>query len=180
MQETLAHDWRKRMVARSSICAMLFAIPVLAAVLIGFSSGLGGLPFGINSLASGPSQDSVDVASQAAGDSAALAASASTATARTPADSGAGGTGGGGTGGGAGGGGTGGGGTGGGTATGPTTGTLPGGDPPLNLGGGGSPSGGGNAGNPGLQLPGGAGDIVDDAASGAGQALGGLGLGGGN
>jgi hypothetical protein len=56
MQDTLAQDWRKRMAARSTVCAMLLAIPVLTAVLIGFSAGPGGLPFGISSLASGPSE----------------------------------------------------------------------------------------------------------------------------
>ena len=38
------------MVARSTIGALLLAVPVLAAAAIGFSAGPGGLPFGISSL----------------------------------------------------------------------------------------------------------------------------------
>ena len=59
MQETLAYEWRRRMAARSSLVAMLLAVPVMAAVVIGFSGGVGSLPFGISSLAGGPSADSV-------------------------------------------------------------------------------------------------------------------------
>jgi len=182
MQETLAHDWRKRMAARSSVCAMLFAIPVFVTLLIGYSGGLGGLPFGINSLARGPSQESVTVSGQGAQNAAAarLAASASTAAATTPAppsSTAAGATTGGGT---VGGGSTG---TGTGTSAGstgsgagaPTATVSPGPTPEISIGGGGSSGGGGNAGaQGGVQLPGGTGDIVDDAASGAGQAVGGL------
>jgi hypothetical protein len=58
MQDTLAQDWRKRMAARSTVCAMLLAIPVLTAVVVGFSAGPGGLPFGISALTSGPSPES--------------------------------------------------------------------------------------------------------------------------
>jgi trimeric autotransporter adhesin len=54
MQETLAHDWSRRMAGRSILVAMLLAVPVLMGVVIGFSSGVGGLSFGIGSLASGP------------------------------------------------------------------------------------------------------------------------------
>src|SRR5512134_1687324 len=54
MQETLAHEWRRRMAARSSLVAMLFAVPVFAALAIGFSGGLGTLSFGIGSVESAP------------------------------------------------------------------------------------------------------------------------------
>jgi hypothetical protein len=172
------------MAARSSICAMLFAIPVFVTLLIGFSSGLSGLPFGINSLARGPGQESVTVSGQGAQNAAAarLAATASTAAATTPAPTGSA------AGGAAGGGAVGGGTTGAGTGTGttgtptgsgastPTATSSPSPTPTISIApGGGSSSGGGNAGaEGGVQLPGGTGDIVDDAASGAGQAVGGL------
>lgn len=47
------------MAARSALVAMLLAIPVFAVLLIGFSGGVGGLSFGISSLASGPTVESV-------------------------------------------------------------------------------------------------------------------------
>jgi hypothetical protein len=46
------------MATRSSLVAMLLAVPLLVAVLVGFSGGIGTLPFGISSLASGPSIES--------------------------------------------------------------------------------------------------------------------------
>lgn len=49
------------MVTRSTLCALLLAIPVLAAAAIGVSAGPGGLPFGISSLVNGPSRSSVGV-----------------------------------------------------------------------------------------------------------------------
>lgn len=93
MQDTLAHDWRKRMAARSTVCAMLLAVPVLVAALIGFSAGPGGLPFGISSLASGPGQNSIGVAGRSAqGNSVArlVGTTVTTATTTTPAPPGAG------------------------------------------------------------------------------------------
>lgn len=62
MQDTLAHEWRRRMAARSSLCAMLLAVPVGVAALIGFSAGPGGLPLGISSLANGPTENAIGVA----------------------------------------------------------------------------------------------------------------------
>src|SRR3954465_10146094 len=52
--ETLAHDWRRRMATRSVLAAMLLSIPLLAAAVIGFSGGVGSLPFGIAALTGGP------------------------------------------------------------------------------------------------------------------------------
>jgi N-acetyl-gamma-glutamyl-phosphate reductase len=59
--DTLAQDWRRRMVTRSTLCALLLAIPVLAAAAIGVSAGPGSLPFGISSLVNGPSGSTVGV-----------------------------------------------------------------------------------------------------------------------
>lgn len=174
------------MAARSTICALLFAIPVLVVALVGFSSGLGGLPFGINSLASGPTDDVLTLrggGAQAA-TAARLVGSASTA-APAPAGSAADGTAGAAPGGGAPATAPGGGGGGVPGATSlqaPTTPSAPvTTSPPIDLGGGGgSGDGSGNAANQGLPLPGGVGDVVDDTAQGAQDAVGGLVGGGGN
>jgi hypothetical protein len=64
MQETLAHEWRRRMATRSTLVALLLSVPVFAAALIGFSGGIGGLPFGINALATGPEAESPGVSLQ--------------------------------------------------------------------------------------------------------------------
>lgn len=66
MQDTLAHDWRRRMAGRSILVAMLLAVPLLIAALIGFSGGVGGLSFGIGSIATGPEDSTTSGAPQAA------------------------------------------------------------------------------------------------------------------
>src|SRR5882724_7267201 len=63
--DTLAQDWRRRMVTRSTLCALLLAIPLLAAAAIGVSAGPGSLPFGISSLVNGPSGSTVGVIGKA-------------------------------------------------------------------------------------------------------------------
>jgi hypothetical protein len=63
-QETLAGEWQKRMAARSGLVALLLAIPVLVAAVIGFSGGLGAFPLGISSLATGPDEAPLEPASQ--------------------------------------------------------------------------------------------------------------------
>src|SRR2546423_1062364 len=94
--DTLAQEWRRRMVARGTIGALLLAVPVLAAAAIGFSAGAGGLPFGISSFASGPSGSSTSTGNPAQGPSISrLVGSASQATI-TPATAVGGGSGGGG------------------------------------------------------------------------------------
>ena len=60
MQQTLAQEWQKRMATRSGIVALLLTVPVLAAAVIGFSGGLGALPLGISSLATGPDDTVVE------------------------------------------------------------------------------------------------------------------------
>lgn len=60
MQQTLAQEWQKRMATRSGIVALLLTVPVLAAVVIGFSAGLGALPLGISALATGPDDPGVE------------------------------------------------------------------------------------------------------------------------
>src|SRR5919198_5975245 len=80
MQDTLAHEWRRRMAARSSLCAMLLAVPVGVAALIGFSAGPGGLPLGISALTSGPTESAIGVPSDQ-GRSGALAGIARVASA---------------------------------------------------------------------------------------------------
>ena len=57
MHETLAQEWQRRMAARSGLVALLFAIPVLVALLIGFSGGLGTFSLGVSSLATGPDEE---------------------------------------------------------------------------------------------------------------------------
>jgi hypothetical protein len=83
MQETLAQEWQKRMAARSGLVALLLSIPVLTAVVIGFSGGIGGLPLGISSLATGPDDSALRATPSGAFDlsSAAGAPAAGTATA---------------------------------------------------------------------------------------------------
>lgn len=53
MPETLAYEWRRRMAARSALCAMLLAIPVGVSALIGFSAP-GTFSLGLDSLLTGP------------------------------------------------------------------------------------------------------------------------------
>jgi hypothetical protein len=59
MHDTLVQEWRRRMASRSMLGALLLSVPVLAAAAIGVSAGPGGLPFGISTLANGPSGSSV-------------------------------------------------------------------------------------------------------------------------
>jgi hypothetical protein len=180
MQETLAHEWRKRMAARSTVCAMLLAIPVLVVVLIGFNGGLGALPFGISSLATGPSEQSISVNGQRPSSAVSrlvASASATTTTVAAPATTGGGGgqtTTGGGTGVDTG---TGDGTivTNTGTGTGTGTETAPGGGsgPTVPVGGG----DGTTVGSPGgasVTVPDTGSSVVDDAANSAGQTVNGL------
>src|SRR5918999_2335039 len=104
--DTLAGEWRRRMVARSTIGAVLLAIPVMAAAAIGFSAGPGGLPFGISSFANGPSSElpsgdgerpaGSDSISQLLGDTAATVVAAAPSTSAAGGAGSAGGGGGGG------------------------------------------------------------------------------------
>jgi hypothetical protein len=132
--DTLAQDWRRRMVTRSTLCALLLAIPVLAAAAIGVSAGPGSLPFGISSLVNGPSGSTVGVNGKPGINGVAPTASVPTVASTTAPGGAATGVGssGGGSGGGAGGGGGSGGGSGGGHGGGST----------------GSTGGGGSSGSP--------------------------------
>ena len=126
--DTLAQDWRRRMVTRSTLCALLLAIPLLAAAAIGVSAGPGSLPFGISSLVNGPSGSTVGVNGKAGINGVAPTASVPTVSRLAAPTGGA-------TGGGSSGGGSGGGATGGGSGGGHGGG---GGGPTGSTGGGGS------------------------------------------
>jgi hypothetical protein len=60
VDDTLAGEWQKRMAARSGLVALLLAVPVLVAAVIGFSGGFGALPLGISSLATGPEESTLE------------------------------------------------------------------------------------------------------------------------
>jgi hypothetical protein len=59
VHETLIEEWRRAMATRATLAAIVFVIPALVAAYVQLGGSGAGLPSGLASLITGPSQESV-------------------------------------------------------------------------------------------------------------------------